>query len=267
MSIKKILACTLATTAAFATLSFSSCGDKDTLIVYTEAGFAPWEFTKPGTTDIIGVDMEIANYIANKYDWKLKVINGSFDTIIAGIAEDNALGIAGISYRADRADDVEFSKFYWGDAFQSVVYKTSSNPDLIDGAFAVSNFADSKLVYQTGTTSQITVSENAATWNYANTASFSEVMVALQDMKTASIEEYLIVDSQVAAQLTANDTNLSFAPIQGLDAEQYGVVAKKGNTELIAKVNAALDELLVEDENGKNQIEKWFDQYSVIEAE
>lgn len=268
MSIKKILACTLATTAAFATFSFSSCGEqKDTLIVYTEAGFAPWEFTSPGTTNIIGVDMEIANYIANKYGWELKVVNGQFDTIVAGISEDNALGIAGISYSAERAEDVEFSKFYWGDAYQAVVYKTDANPVLVDGDFAISNFADSKLVCQTGTTSQITVAENASTWNYASTASFTEVMVAFQDMKTASIEEYLIVDSQVAAQLTADNDALSYAPIEGLEAEQYGVIAKKGNTDLIAKVNAALDELLVKDESGQNQIEKWFVQYSAVEAE
>ncbi len=268
MSIKKVLACALATTAAFATMSFASCGkNKDTLIVYTEAGFAPWEFTAPGTTNIIGVDMEIANYIANKYNWELKVVNGQFDTIVAGINEDNALGIAGISYSEDRAEDVEFSKFYWGDAYQAVVYKTSDNPVLVDGEFAISNFEGSKLVYQTGTTSQITVADNASTWNYSDTASFTEVMVALQDMKTASIEEYLIVDSQVAAQLTAENATLSYAPIEGLEAEQYGVIAKKGNTDLIAKVNAALDELLAKDENGKNQIEKWFVQYSAVEAE
>ncbi|MBQ9714321.1 MAG: transporter substrate-binding domain-containing protein [Clostridia bacterium] len=270
MSIKKILACTLATTAAFATLSFTGCGkEKDTLIVYTEAGFAPWEFTALGTTDIIGVDMEIAEYIADKYDWELKVVNGKFDTIVAGIAEDNALGIAGISYSADRAEDVEFSTFYWGDAYQTVVYKTSDNPTLIDGSFAISNFADSKLVCQTGTTSQFTIEENAGKWGYdnTNTKSFDQVMVALEDMKTASIEEYLIVDSQVAAQLVAENDGISCAPIEGLEAEQYGIIAKKGNTDLIAKVNAALEELLVEDENGKTQIDKWFEEYSAIEAE
>lgn len=268
MNIKKVLACTLATTAAFATLSFTACGkDKDTLIVYTEAGFAPWEFTAPGTTDIIGVDMEIAQYIADKYDWKLKVINGHFDTIVAGISEDNALGIAGISYNEDRAKDVEFSDFYWGDAYQAVVYKTADEPTLIDGNFAVSNFAGSKLVYQTGTTSQITVADNASAWNYNSTASFAQVLVALADMKTASIEEYLIVDSQVAAQLTANDDAISYAPIENLEAEQYGIIAKKGNTDLIEKVNAALAELLKKDEDGKNQIEKWFVEYSAVEAE
>ena len=265
MKIKKAIAVTLAAVAACATIGMASCGEsKEKLIVYTEAGFAPWEFTQKGSTKVIGVDMEIAKYIADKYDWELQVVNGSFDSIVAGIAEDNALGIAGISYSESRAEAVEFSSFYWEDAYQAVVYKTASNPELIEGTFAASNFEGAKLVYQTGTTSQLAVEDNAEAWNYASKASFSQVMAALEDMKTSSDKEYLIVDSQVAAQLVAEDNTLAYAQIEGMEAEKYGVVAKKGNSELIAKVNAALAELLTDDADGKNQIEKWFDEYSVV---
>ena len=263
MKLKKFLATALAAIATFATFGLASCNNtKDKLIVYTEAGFAPWEFTKAGSTEVVGVDMEIAKYIADKYDWELQVINGSFDSIVAGISEDNALGIAGISFDEERAQAVEFSDFYWGDAYQAVVYPTATNPTLVDGKFAVSNFSGAKLVYQTGTTSQITVSENATAWNVASQNSFSQVLAALQDMKTANTATYLVVDSQVAAQLASDDSTLSYAPIEGVEAEQYGIVAKKGNVALIEKVNAALAELLQEDANGSNQIEKWFIEYS-----
>ena len=68
MKIKKAIAVTLAAVAACATIGMASCGEsKEKLIVYTEAGFAPWEFTKKGSTKVIGVDMEIAKYIADKY--------------------------------------------------------------------------------------------------------------------------------------------------------------------------------------------------------
>lgn len=244
------------------------CGgnSKEKLIVYTEAGFAPWEFIEKGTTNIVGVDIEIAKYIADKYDYELEIINGSFDTIVAGINEDNALGIAGISYNEERAEAVEFSDFYWGSAYQAVVYKKSDAPTLTDGKFAVSNFQGKNVVYQTGTTSQITISDNEEAWGIAGAASFAQVLAALEDMKTSE-NKYLIVDSDVAAQLVANDDTIAYAAIEGVEAEQYGVVAKKGNTELIQKVNAALAELLEEDSNGENQIEKWFVQYSAVEAE
>ena len=269
---KKALSIVLALIMVFAmSAAFASCGEQQgneqqELIVYTEAGFAPWEFTEKGKTDIIGVDMEIAKYIANKYNYKLKVINGSFDSIVAGINEDNALGIAGISWNADRANAVEFSKFYWGDAFQAVVYLKSSNPTLVDGAFAVSNFEGKSVTYQTGTTSQITVAENKDAWKIAGSNDFAEVLAALEAVK-GNNDKYLIVDSQVAAQLVASNPDFAYAAIEGLDAEQYGIVAKKGNTDLIAKVNTALDELLAKGSDGKSQIEKWFDQYSAITPE
>ena len=233
------------------------CGgnSKEKLIVYTEAGFAPWEFIEKGTTNIVGVDIEIAKYIADKYDYELEIINGSFDTIVAGI-----------SYNEERAEAVEFSDFYWGSAYQAVVYKKSDAPTLTDEKFAVSNFQGKNVVYQTGTTSQITISDNEEAWGIAGKASFAQVLAALEDMKTSE-NKYLIVDSDVAAQLVANDDTIAYAAIEGVEAEQYGVVAKKGNTELIQKVNAALAELLEEDSNGENQIEKWFVQYSAVEAE
>ena len=267
IKMKKVLSIILSVAMLICALALVSCGSKqEELIVYTEAGFAPWEFTEKGKTDVIGVDMEIAKYIADKYNYKLKVVNGSFDAIVAGISEDNALGIAGISWRDDRAEAVEFSKFYWGDAFQAVVYLKSSNPTLVDGAFAVSNFEGKGVTYQTGTTSQLTVSENKDAWKISDTKDFAEVLSALEAVKGHD-DKYLIVDSQVAAQLVASNPDFAYAAIEGVEAEQYGVVAKKGNTALIEKVNAALDELLKKDASGKSQLEKWFDQYSAIEPE
>ena len=62
-------------------VSFGACGPSDTgkekLIVYTESGFAPWEFKQKGSLDVVGVDMEIAKYIANKYNYELEIIDGS----------------------------------------------------------------------------------------------------------------------------------------------------------------------------------------------
>ncbi len=263
---KKILTIIMAAVMAMSMcVVFAGCNpesEENKLIVYTEAGFAPWEFTKSGSLDIVGVDMEIANYIANKYGYKLEVINGAFDTIVAGIDEDNALGIAGISYKEDRAEAVEFSEFYWGGAYQAVVYLKNSSPVINeDGAFAVSNFQGKKVVYQTGTTSQITIADNETKWGIADKSDFAQVVAALEDVKSAN-DKYLIVDSQVAAQLVASDSSLGYAAIEGVESESYGIVAKKGNKELISKVNAALAELLEKDADGKSQIEKWFVQYS-----
>ena len=264
---KKFLAIIMSClTAVACCVAFTACGnDKEKLIVYTEAGFPPFEFTAKGSTEVIGVDIELAKYIADKYNYELQIIDGSFDTIVAGIDEDNALGIAGISWTATRANAIEYSDFYFGGAFQTVVYLKSSEPAIVDGAFAKSNFEGKTVVYQTGTTSQITVSSNETDWKIAGKQDYDSVLTALDEVKTSNGAKYLIIDSQVAKQLVASNSECAYATIEGVEAESYGVVAKKGNTELIKKVNDAIAELLVKDENGKTQIDKWYDQYSAIE--
>jgi polar amino acid transport system substrate-binding protein len=181
-------------------------------------------------------------------------IFNNIEIISAGTSTVDGMPPSANSVSALRRIDIDISDYR----------STYLTQQLVDEAFAISNFEGAKLVYQTGTTSQLAVEDNAEAWNYANKASFSQVMAALEDMKTATDKEFLIVDSQVAAQLVAEDNTLAYAQIEGMEAEKYGVVAKKGNSDMIAKVNAALTELLTDDADGKNQIEKWFDEYSVV---
>ena len=266
---KKLLAVLIAAIAAtIGCFSLTGCKkEENTLIVYTEAGFAPFEFKEKGKRDVIGVDIEIAKYIANKYGYKLKIVDGNFDTIIAGIKEDNALGIAGISWTASRAENVEFSKFYFGGTFQTVIYMKSSNPALNeDGVFLKSNFNGKDVVYQSGTTGNSLVNENKTAWGVKTVKGFAEYAFALEYLKT-SPSTYLVLDSYVAAQFCAQNNDIAYATIEDVAAESYGIVAKKGNSKLIEKVNGCIDELLQEDENGKTQIDKWYDKFSVIEPE
>ena len=269
---KKLLTFLLAAVMTFGmSLGFTSCNETssdNTLVVYTEAGFAPWEFTEKGSTEIIGVDVEIAKYIANKYNYKLTIVDGSFDAIVAGIEEDNALGIAGISWTSDRAKVLEFSDFYYGGAVQTVVYLKTSQPAMTEtGEFAKSNFEGKKIVYQTGSTSNLLANEKKTEWKVSDGADYDTVLAALEEVKGGNGGIYLVVDSQVAAQLVAKNNDVECATIEGVDAESYGVVAKKGNTELIGKVNEALKELLVKDAEGKSQIDKWLAQFEAISPE
>ena len=51
-------------------------------------------------------------------------------------------------------------------------------------------------------------------------------------------------------------------PINKISYGLYVLSANDGE-----KVNGCIDELLQEDENGKTQIDKWYDKFSVIEPE
>lgn len=238
----------------------TSCGEqKPELIVYTEAGFAPWETTQG--TDVVGVDIEIAKYIAEKYGYKLTVINGNFDTIVAGISEDNAIGLAGISWSEERAEKVAFSNFYYEGAIQCVIYPTANASSLVNenGEFAVSNLAGKTVGVQTGTTGHMFADGNKEDWG-CDVKSYSQYLQAVQDMKDGVVD-YIIVDNSVAEQLCQNNSGYSYSTCEGAEPEKYAAVAKLGNTELIEKVNAAIAELLVKNADGKSQIDLWLEQY------
>lgn len=255
---KKIISALLLVAIVFTCLCAASCSGKDKLIVYTEAGFAPWEMTEG--TKVVGVDMEIAKYIADKYGYELEVIDGNFDTIVAGIDEDNALGIAGISYDTERAEKVEFSDFYYSGEIQTVVYKASASPVLNDdGTFAASNFNGKTVSAQTGTTGHLFVENSKEDWS-CNVKTYAQVLHAVEDLGSAV--DYLVIDSTVAAQLLSNNSDLKMATCEGAEAESYAVVAKKGNKALIEKVNVAIAELTKKGDDGKSQIDKWLEQYA-----
>ena len=52
----------------------------DELVMVTEAGFAPYEYYKGG--EVVGVDVDIAKYIASSLNKKLVIKDVSFDSII-----------------------------------------------------------------------------------------------------------------------------------------------------------------------------------------
>jgi polar amino acid transport system substrate-binding protein len=88
--------------------ALASCGgNDDKLVVYTEAGFAPYEFYY--NNEIVGVDIEIAKLVAEKMGKTLQIEDVNFDTIIGAVKSGKAdLGIAGITITAERAEDVDF---------------------------------------------------------------------------------------------------------------------------------------------------------------
>jgi len=61
------------------TLLLTGCKkDENTLVLVTEAGFAPYEYYENG--EIVGVDIEIANEIAKELGKTLEVKDIAFDS-------------------------------------------------------------------------------------------------------------------------------------------------------------------------------------------
>ena len=129
---KKFLSlCLAAATLTAGAVGLSACGN-NTLVVYTEAGFAPFEYTSEGR--IVGVDVDIMNMVGEKLGREVVFENANFDIIIDTVAECRLtnVGAAGLSITEERAEKVDFSVPYYT-ASLYVIYEVGG-----DGAPVIS---------------------------------------------------------------------------------------------------------------------------------
>lgn len=98
---------------------------KDQLLVVTEPGFEPFEYTSGDK--YLGVDMEMMAAFAEYLGKELVIITIDFDSIFETLNTDGAdIGAAGITYNEARAQLVNFSNTYYN-AAQKVIVKASDS--------------------------------------------------------------------------------------------------------------------------------------------
>lgn len=264
---KKFFITMAATAVATATaLSFTGCAN-DTITVYTESGFAPFEYVSGG--EIVGVDVEIMNKVGEKLGKKVVFENVAFDTIIDAVKDGKLtnVGAAGISVTPERQEKVDFSHEYYT-ANLYVIYPVSeattyesTTTDNVTGVYWES-MAGKTIGIQGGTTADLFLGDELAEGGSlydTNTkkTSFQSLNVAVADIGLNT--NVVIIDELPAQQLVKGNNNLKCSPLyyQGADGEEdeiacdtYAIAVTKGQTELLNAINEVLDEL------GKEGIQK-----------
>ena len=96
--------------AATVPSKYSSAG---TLSVATDASYAPMEYVKDGSKDIIGADVDLANALGQVMGLKTDVQNAGFDAIIPGLASGKYdMGMSSFSDNKEREATVDFVTYY-----------------------------------------------------------------------------------------------------------------------------------------------------------
>ncbi|MBQ4091657.1 MAG: transporter substrate-binding domain-containing protein [Clostridia bacterium] len=98
----------------------------EVLTVYTESGFAPFEFVVNG--EVVGVDIAIMNEVAAKNNMKVEIKDVIFDTITTCVKghNGNAVGAAGLTINDERKEEVDFSNIYYSSTLVVVSSKDKS---------------------------------------------------------------------------------------------------------------------------------------------
>lgn len=88
-------------------------GNGGVITVYTESGFAPFEFLS--NNNVIGVDIAIMSEVAERLGKSIEIKDVVFDTIptCVATASGDAVGAAGLTIDAERKQTVDFSAVYY----------------------------------------------------------------------------------------------------------------------------------------------------------
>lgn len=205
-----------------------------TLVMATNAEFPPYEFREGDK--IVGIDVEIAQAIADELGMELQIEDMQFDSIIAAVQSGKAdMGVAGMTITEDRLASVNFSTPYT-QAAQVIIVKEDSQvatPDDLTGK---------TIGVQLGTTGDIYAEDiEDATLDRYNKG-FEAVQALLQDKVDA-----VIIDREPAKEFVEENEGLKILD-EEFTVEDYAICMAKDNTELLDKVNTALAKLV---ESGK----------------
>lgn len=244
---KKVLKVLLSAAMVFTMVGFSTSQnieakeDKEVITVGISPDYKPYEYlTKK--KKMVGFDIEMVDlfeaYLSEeegktvKFEFKQM----DFDNIITQIQGNQVdVGISGFTY--DKKRKVEWSEPYLGTAQVAVVPKGSDIASLKD-------LKGKKLVAQTGATGE-KAAKKVKKADVTGLKNVQDIMNAL----SANQYDAAVVDSGVAKQYAQSG---EYTILDGtlLDEKNY-VIAKKGNTEMIERINTCIQKFKASDDYKK----------------
>lgn len=215
-------------------LLLTGCKSDDSkLILATEAGFAPYEYYQDG--EIVGVDIDIAREIAASLGKELVIKDVSFDFIINEIKSGKSdIGAAGMSITKERLEEVDFSVEY-AVSNQVVIVPMDSKITSID------QISNQRIAVQLGTVADSYVNEN---YKDATVIRQKKYLSMVEDLKAGKVD-LIIMDLLPASEIVKSNDGLKILD-EYLFTDKYGMAIKKGNKELLDKVNDVLTRLMSE---------------------
>jgi polar amino acid transport system substrate-binding protein len=229
---KRMIGLFFSLTVLLSALLLAGCGSKkDTIIVGTEAGFAPYEYMKGN--DVVGVDMDIAQAIADHLGKELEIRNMDFDGALLAVQNGTVDFVAaGVSVDKDRLEVMDFSIDYVDSTEVVVVNKDNPAVTSVDDL-------DNKIVgVQQGNIADFWVEENIAAKEIKRYTRFSQ---ATEDLKNGKID-CIVMDQFPAEDMVAANPELVI--LDGvLFEDKYAIAVKKGNKELLDEINTVIEQL------------------------
>jgi polar amino acid transport system substrate-binding protein len=204
--------------------------------VGTDAAYAPFE-SQDEKGEIVGFDIDVVKAIAAKGGFEVKFVNTPWEGIFNSLGQgDRDLVVSAVTITEERKGTMDFTAPYF-DAVQLIAVKEDSK---------VAKFGDLKKLkvgVQTGTTGDEAVSKLLGKTN-TNVKRFESTPLALKELEAGGVDA-VVADNGVVVNYVANNPGGKFKTVSDSEfaPEQYGIAVKKGNTELLDKLNKGLADI------------------------
>lgn len=230
----------------------------------TEPYFAPYEFVDPsktGDAQYVGVDIEIAKYIAEKIGVELRIVPLDFTAVLAGIADGKYdIAISAIAYSPSRAEAMRLSNVYKN---SSGGYGFLTRTEDAGKYNSVEDLKDAVVITQSGSVQEALYNQNVkACKEFKLVANMTDGYLAVAEGKAD-----VCICSAESAQLYADANGGLAVPAFRfeVDPNMNGTVVAmplKGSESLLELVNEAIAEL-----NAQGKIDQWNDEYTAYAAQ
>lgn len=219
--------------------SGAGAGDK-VFVVGTDAAYPPFE--KMEGDKITGFDIEVVQAVADAAGFKIEVKNTGWDPLFDGLDKGNVdLGISAVTITEERKQKYDFSDSYF-DANQLILLPEDSP------VTKLAELKGKKIGVQSATTGEQVV-KKAFGDTYEGLKGYDDTPSAVDDFFIGRVDA-VVADNAVLQDYAKKVKDKKFKLVKDdtFEVEHYGIIVKKGNTELLNKINQGLKTIK---ENGK----------------
>lgn len=257
---KRFAIMTMFVVAIFGIMAGCSSNNSDskndkTLVIGVDDSFAPMGF-RDKDNNIVGFDIDYAKAAAKKMGYKVKIQPIDWKTKESELSSGRIdLIWNGYTITDERKKKVDFTKPYLKNA-QVVV-------TLADSKVSKLNDLNGKVVgLQAQSSAADALNANPIKSKLKNVSEYSDNVMALNDLKNGRTDA-VVIDEVVIDYYMSKEKGTFKILDESLAPEEYGVGVKKGNDELLNKLQKALDKMN-EDGTAAEISKKWFGENKVL---
>ena len=211
------------------------------IVAGTEATYAPFEYLDT-KGNIVGIDAEILAAIGEEMGIETEFRNVGWDSMLSQVTTGEIdMGAAAITITDDRKKTYDFTDPYY-EATLLIVTKEGSTIASLD------DLKDKKVSVQINTTGHIAAQELQGVAS-SKVLAYENFSVALTEVLTGA-SEAAIGDNAVIIEYLKNNPDSGLVAIEddSFEKDYFGLMVKKGNTELLNILNEGLQKIK---DNGK----------------